>query len=56
MKNFWYNASYLAVVALAGFFVWDLADLMRLAAKQEQMQFEQCIAADKQWVKGSCVK
>lgn len=56
MRDFWYQALYLAVVAIAGLFVWSLADLMWLAAEQEQVRFEQCIAADKQWIKGSCVK
>jgi hypothetical protein len=56
MRDFWYNASYLTVAALAGFFVWSLFDLMRIAAEQEQVRYEQCIAADKQWIEGSCVK
>lgn len=56
MRDFWDNAISLAAVALAGFFLWGLGYLMLADAEQEQVRFEQCIAADKQWLKGSCVK
>lgn len=56
MKDFLYHAPVLATIALAGFFVWGLGYLMLDASEKEQVRYEQCIATDKQWVKGSCVK
>ncbi len=56
MRDFWYHAPFLAGIALAGFFLWGLGYLMLEASEKEQMRYEQCIAVDKQWVKGNCVK
>jgi Tfp pilus assembly protein PilO len=56
MTDFWDNAVRMSVAALAGFFLWGLGYLMLEAGEQEQVRYEQCIAADKQWFKGSCVK
>lgn len=56
MTDFWDNAVPLSVAALAGFFLWGLGYLILNDTETEQVRYEQCIAADKQWIKGSCVK
>lgn len=56
MIDLWDNIVPLAVIALAAFLTWGLGHLILVEIKQDQTRYEQCIAADKQWVKGSCVK
>ena len=45
--------SFVAVVAL---FLVGLGWIIAQDMDQSQKRFEQCIAADKQWVQGTCVK
>ena len=45
--------SFVAVVAL---FLVGLGWIIDQDMDQTQQRFEQCIAADKQWVRGTCVK
>ena len=45
--------SFAAVVAL---FLFGLGWIILAGIDQDQQRFEQCIAADKQWVRGTCVK
>lgn len=56
MNDFWDNAPILALLALAGFFLWGLGNLILNDMETGQVRYEQCIAADKQWIKWSCVK
>jgi hypothetical protein len=46
MSDFWDNLLPLAGIALVGF----------LILEKGQLRYEQCIAADKQWVEGNCVR
>ena len=46
----------LSMIALAAFFMWGAGYLIVQEVKQTDMMYETCIAADKQWIKGNCVK
>ena len=46
----------LSVIALIAFFVWGIGYLIVQEMKQTDAMYEACIAADKQWIKGNCVK
>lgn len=46
----------LAGIALIAFLFYGLWLVITHDMEQEQVRYEQCIAADKQWVEGSCVK
>lgn len=50
------NIVELSMIALAAFFIWGVGYLIVQGEKQTDMMYETCIAADKQWIKGSCVK
>lgn len=56
MRDFWYNVVPLAGIALAGFIVYGLGQVIFSDMEKSQLRYEQCIAADKQWVGGNCVK
>ena len=56
MRDFWDNAVPLAITAVAGLFIYGLGHLILTDLERGQVRYEQCIAADKQWVQGSCVK
>ncbi len=56
MRYFWDNIVPLAGIALAAFFLYGLGQLIFDDMEQRQVRYEQCIAAGKQWVEGSCVK
>jgi hypothetical protein len=56
MKEFWWNAPFLAIIAAATILLYGMGQLISENLKQRQLRYEQCIAADKQWVLGSCVK
>ena len=49
MKDFWYNILPFAGIAAVVF-------LLLYDTDKSQIRYEQCIAADKQWIGGSCVK
>ena len=56
MSDFWYNIVPLAVVGCIVFFMFGMGQLMFNQMETDKVRFEQCLAADKQWVQGSCVK
>ena len=56
MRDFWDNIVPLAGIACLAFFIYGLGQLIFAENEKSQSRYEQCIAADKQWVQGSCVK
>lgn len=56
MRDFWDNAPLLAIIALGAFLTHGIGQLIFAEMDKSQVRYEQCIAADKQWVQGSCVK
>jgi hypothetical protein len=56
MNDFWDNLVPLAGIALVGFLIFGLGLIIMNDMEKSQLRYEQCIAADKQWVQGSCVK
>ena len=56
MRDFWDNIPFLAGTVLIAFIVYGFGYLLLEDMERGQVRYEQCIAADKQWVKGSCVK
>jgi hypothetical protein len=56
MRDFWYNAVPLAGIAAAVFLVFGLGRLIMHDTEKGQLRYEQCIAADKQWIEGNCVR
>lgn len=56
MRAIGYNIVELSMIALATFFLWGIGYLIVQEDKRTDMMYETCIAADKQWIKGSCVK
>jgi hypothetical protein len=57
MSDFWGNNIVpLSVVVSCALVFYGLGQLILADLKQDQLRYEQCISADKQWVKGSCVK
>ena len=55
MRDFWVTVP-LAAIALAGFFIYGIGQVIFADMEKSQLRYEQCIAADRQWVKGICVK
>ena len=45
----------LSFVALIAFFLWGVGYMVVQDMRQTDMMNERCIAADKQWIQGSCV-
>lgn len=45
----------LSFVALIAFFLWGVGYMIVQDMRHKDTMYEKCIAADKQWVKGSCV-
>jgi hypothetical protein len=56
MRDFWDNAPLLAITAVAALVFFGMGKLIFADLERGQVRYEQCIAADKQWVQGSCVK
>jgi hypothetical protein len=56
MSEFWYNVVPLAVVGCIVFFMFGMGQLMFNDMEKSQARYEQCLAADMQWVEGNCVK
>jgi hypothetical protein len=56
MTDFWDNIVPLAGIACLAFFIYGLGQVIFDETEKSQVRYEQCIAADKQWVQGSCVK
>jgi hypothetical protein len=54
MKDFWYDIIPLAGIAFVVFLLFGLGQL--IMNDMEQARYKLCIAADKQWVEGNCVK
>ena len=54
------NIVELSFLALIAFFIWGLGYIImresQQTSKQNDMMYEACIAADKQWIKGNCVR
>ena len=50
------NIVELSVIALVAFFVWGIGYVITKEMKQTNARYEACIAADKQWIKGNCVR
>jgi len=56
MRDVWDNIVPLAITAVAGLFFYGMGQIIFADLERGQVRYEQCIAADKQWVQGSCVK
>jgi hypothetical protein len=56
MNDFWDNLVPLAGIACLAFFIYGLGQIILDDMEKAQVRYEQCIAADKQWAQGSCVK
>lgn len=56
MSDFWDTAPILALLLTCTIFLCGLGFLMYVGLEQEQIRYEQCVYANMQWVKGSCVK
>jgi hypothetical protein len=56
MRDFWYDIVPLAGIAAFVFLIFGFGQLMMDDMDKSQIRYEQCIAADKQWVEGNCVK
>lgn len=56
MSDFWDNLVPLAGIACFAFFIYGLGQVIFSDMEKSQLRYEQCIAADKQWVEGSCVR
>lgn len=56
MKAIGDNIVELSLIALVAFFIWGIGYLIVQEIKQTEIKYEACIAADKQWIKGSCVR
>ena len=54
------NIVELSFLASVVFFMWGIGYMImqesKQTAKQTDMMYEACIAADKQWIKGNCVR
>ena len=50
------NIVELSFLALIAFFVWGVGYMIMQESKQTDMMYEACISADKQWIKGNCVR
>jgi hypothetical protein len=56
MNDFWDNLVPLAGIACFAFVIYGLGQVIFDDREKAQVRYEQCIAADKQWVQGSCVR
>lgn len=57
MRDFWDNIAPLAGIAIGGWFlIYGMGQVIFDDKEKGQLRYEQCIAADRQWVQGSCVK
>jgi hypothetical protein len=56
MSDFWDNIVPLALITCAAFFIYGLGQVIFSDMEKSQLRYEQCIAADKQWVEGNCVR
>ena len=56
MKAISDNIVELSLIALFAFFIWGIGYIIVREMKQTNMSYEACIAADKQWIKGNCVR
>jgi hypothetical protein len=56
MQDFWYNVVPLAAITLVGFLIYGLGQVIFDENEKSQIRYEHCIAADKQWIEGNCVK
>lgn len=56
MRDFWENSVPLSAILFVAFFIYGIGQLIFADMALVQERYEQCIAADKQWIKESCVK
>ena len=56
MRDFWYNAVTLIVPFALALLVFWVLWLIMPDAEKGQLRYEQCIAADKQWIEGNCLR
>jgi hypothetical protein len=56
MREFWGSVPFLGVFLVAVFAIHAVWQMQISLTETDKVRFEQCIAADKQWVQGSCVK
>lgn len=56
MRSLLENVVPLALILLVTFFFYGLGQIIFTDMERYDARYEQCIAADKQWVEGSCVK
>lgn len=50
------NIVELSLVALGAFAIWGVGYLVVLDIENTKQRYDTCIAADKQWIKGTCIK
>lgn len=46
----------LALILLIAFLIYGLGQIIFTDMERRDARYERCLAADKQWVEGSCVK
>ena len=56
MKVIGDNIVELSFMALVAFFIWGIGYMIAQEMKRTDAMYEACIAADKQWIKGNCVR
>jgi hypothetical protein len=56
MSDFWDNIVPLAGIACLAFFIYGLGQVIFSDMEKSQLRYERCLAADKQWVEGNCVR
>lgn len=50
------NIVELSVIVGFVFFIWGIGYVITQEMKRTDAMYEACIAADKQWIKGNCVR
>ena len=50
------NIVELSMIALVAFFIWGIGYVIVQEMEQTDTMYEACIAADKQWIKGNCMR
>jgi len=56
MSDFWDNLVPMALIVCTAFLIYGLGQVIFDDMEKDQLRYEQCIAADKQWIEGSCIK
>lgn len=56
MTDLFDNIVPLALILLIAFLIYSLGQIIFTDMERRDARYEQCLADDKQWVEGSCVK